>query len=362
MISGHGGNIHELGRRLGCRPADITDLSSNVNPLGPPPGLREFLAEQLDTITALPEVDNRGTIRSYAEFLGVPTDRILTGNGTTQFIYSIPRGLAVKEALILGPTYSDYADACRLHGVPPRFCLSLEQQSFRPDIDRLEKQIGTADTVFICNPNNPTGALIAAGEIERLCRRHPQVRFIVDESYLPFVAGGDQQSLVHSGLTNLIVLLSISKIFRIPGLRVGFIVAPARIVADMAGTVWPWSVNALAQAAVRFVCDHKRAIDAFVTETRNYLDRERRVLHDRLACIPGLEIYPSTTSFILIRLPAQLSAATVWSRLAEERVLIRNCGNFHGLSERFIRISPKSPAANRKVAERLAELAQAASA
>ena len=92
MIGGHGGNIHELGRRLGCSPADITDLSSNVNPLGPPPGLQEFLREQLDAITALPEVDNRGTIQSYAEFLGVPADRILTGNGTTQFIYSIPGG------------------------------------------------------------------------------------------------------------------------------------------------------------------------------------------------------------------------------------------------------------------------------
>jgi threonine-phosphate decarboxylase len=359
MIGGHGGNIHELGRRLGCRPEEIADLSSNVNPLGPPPGLREFLAEQMDTITALPEVDSRGTIRRYAEFLDVPAERLLAGNGTTQFIYSIPGRLAMKEALILGPTYSDYADACRLNGVLPRYCMSLEEQSFKPDIERLEEGLGTADAVFICNPNNPTGALIAAGDIERLCRRHPQVRFIVDESYLPFVAEGEKQSLVHNGLDNLIVLLSISKIFRIPGLRVGFIVTPARIAADLAASLWPWSVNAIAQAAVRFVCDNKPAIDAFVTETRNYLDGERQALHDRLACIPGLDIYPSTTSFTLIRLPVGLSAATVWSRLADERVLIRNCGNFHGLSERFIRISPKSPEVNRRVAERLAELAQA---
>jgi threonine-phosphate decarboxylase len=359
MIGGHGGNIHDLGRRLGCRPAEITDLSSNVNPLGPPPGLRELLAEQLDAITALPEVDSRGTIRSYAEFLDVPAERLLAGNGTTQFIYAIPGRLGVKEVLISGPTYSDYADACRLHGVLPRYCLGLEQESFRPDIERLEKDIGTADAVFICNPNNPTGALIDAGDIERLCRRHPQVRFIVDESYLPFVTEGEKQSLVHSGLDNLIVLLSISKIFRIPGLRIGFIVAPARIAAHLAESLWPWSVNALAQAAVRFVCDNRPAIDAFIAETRNYLDGERGALHDRLVRVPGLEVYPSTTSFILIRLPARLSAATVWSRLADERILIRNCGNFFGLSERFIRISPKSPEVNRRVAERLAELAQA---
>jgi threonine-phosphate decarboxylase len=357
MISGHGGNIYELARRLGCDPAEIIDLSSNVNPLGPPAGLCDYLVQQIETVSALPEVDNQGIIRCYAEHLGISADRMIAGNGTTQFIYSIPAVLKVKRALIVGPTYSDYADACRLQGATPEFFLCRESDGFRPDLGRLEEAAALADTVFICNPNNPTGAFIPADELKRLCRRHPQVRFIVDESYLPFVAAGDGQSLVRSGIDNLLVLLSISKIYRIPGLRVGFLAASPATIAAFARGLWPWNVNQFGQAAVRFLCEAGAGLDAFVAETRAHLDVERRRFEQRLSLIPGLKVFPSPTSFFLIRLPEGLSASTAWEALAQERILIRDCSNFQGLSDRFIRISPKTPDANRRVAERLADLA-----
>jgi threonine-phosphate decarboxylase len=311
----------------------------------------------MDVIGMLPEVDNRGIIQDYAGMLGVSPDHIIAGNGTTQLIYSIPRVLKVKKALIVGPTYSDYADACRMHGIAPEFFLCRESEEFQPDLDRLENEITGADTVFICNPNNPTGILIPAERLKRLCRRNPNVRFIVDESYLPFVSGGETNSLVACGLQNVLVLLSISKIYRIPGLRIGFLVAAPATIAAFAEVMWPWSVNSLGQAAVRFLAAAGPALGAFVAETRSYLDQQRQELRQRLHPIPGLKLYPSTTSFMLIRLPEGLPAATVFSQLAKERILIRNCSNFQGLSDRFIRISPKGPEANRRVTERLAELA-----
>jgi threonine-phosphate decarboxylase len=361
MIGGHGGNIYELARRLGCDPAEIIDLSSNVNPLGPPAGLCDDLARRIETVSALPEVDNRGMIRCYADHLGIPADRVIAGNGTTQFIYSIPAVLKVKRALIVGPTYSDYADACRLHGVSPEFFGCRESDDFRPDLAGLAQAAAGADTVFICNPNNPTGAFIPADELKRLCRLRPQVRFIVDESYLPFVADGEGQSLVRCGIDNLLVLLSISKIYRIPGLRVGFLVASPAIIAAFARSLWPWNVNQLGQAAVHFLCQAGPDLKAFIAETRAYLDVERMRFEQRLGPIPGLRVFPSPTSFFLVRLPEGLSASMVWTALAQERILIRDCSNFQGLSDRFIRISPKTPDANRRVAERLAELAAPAS-
>jgi len=179
----------------------------------------------------------------------------------------------------------------------------------------------------------------------------------VDESYLPFVADGERQSLVRSGIDNLLVLLSISKIYRIPGLRVGFLAASPAIIAAFARGLWPWNVNQLGQAAVHFLCQAGPDLDAFVASTRAYLDVERMRFEQRLGLIPGLKVFPSPTSFFLVRLPEGLSAAMVWAALAEERILIRDCSNFKGLSERFIRISPKTPDANRRVAERLADLA-----
>ncbi|MGE5257948.1 MAG: threonine-phosphate decarboxylase [Hyphomicrobiales bacterium] len=357
MIGGHGGNTYDLARRLGCSPADILDLSSNVNPLGPPPGLYDHLVQHLDAASVLPEVDNRGIIRSYAEYLGVFPDRVIAGNGTTQFIFSIPGVLGLKKALIVGPTYSDYADACRLQRVACEFFLCAESEGFQPDLARLEKAVARAHAVFICNPNNPTGNLIPADALKQLCLRNPRVRIIVDESYLPFVIEGERRSLARSGIENLMVLLSLSKIFRIPGLRIGFLVAAPAIIQAFAGVMWPWSVNGLGQAAVRYVCEAGPALETFVAETRAYLDRERMLFQERLGGTPGLRVFPSPTSFFLVLLPEGLSASAVWTALADERILIRNCANFQGLSDRFIRISPKDPAANRRVAERLAELA-----
>jgi threonine-phosphate decarboxylase len=359
MIGGHGGNIFELARELGCRPEEILDMSSNVNPLGPPPGLLEHLARRLDAATRLPEVDNRGLLEAFSTLIGVRPERLVAGNGTTQFIYSIPAVLTVKSALIVGPTYSDYADACRLAGISPRFFLSSQARGFQPDLGRLSAEIRAsgADTVFICNPNNPTGALVPADALKRLCREHPNVRFVVDESYLPFVPDGEAASLVRCGLERVIVLQSISKIFCIPGLRIGFLTAPREIAAAFARVLRPWSVNSLAQAAADFLAQAGGALEGFSAETRRFLTKERRRLQERLGGIAGLTVFPSAASFLLIRLPPQLKAGEVFRCFAKERVLIRDCSNFHGLSERYIRVSPKTADANRWFAERLAELA-----
>ncbi|MGD8262442.1 MAG: aminotransferase class I/II-fold pyridoxal phosphate-dependent enzyme, partial [Desulfobacterales bacterium] len=115
MIGGHGGNIYDMARRLGCLTTDIIDMSSNMNPLGPPPGLLDYLADNILTATTqLPEVDSSEMTENFAAYLGVDAHRLLAGNGTTQFIYSIPRVLETRKALIVGPTYSDYVDACNL--------------------------------------------------------------------------------------------------------------------------------------------------------------------------------------------------------------------------------------------------------
>ena len=97
MIKGHGGNIFEVAQRLGCAPTDIYDMSSNVNPLGPPPGLVTSLIENIHTINALPEVDAGKAVRAFADRYDVDPDLVLAGNGTTQFIYSIPRYFKPKE-------------------------------------------------------------------------------------------------------------------------------------------------------------------------------------------------------------------------------------------------------------------------
>ena len=356
MLDGHGGNIYEMARRHGCSIKEIVDMSSNINPLGPPPGLLDHLKSNMSITTRLPEVDSGAIVKRFAEYLDIDSDCILAGNGTTQFIYAVPQVLGIRRALVLGPTYSDYADACNLHHVSSCMAIAAESEAFRPDLSRLEEIIGSVDTVFLCNPNNPTGSLITAEELKRFCGHHPGIRFIIDESYLPFVSQGENQSMLNSGLDNVIVLLSISKIFAIPGLRIGFVVAPTNLIGKFKRYLLPWSVNSLAQAGVHYLTEHKNAISNFINKTRMFIKAQREEFDKAFRPITSIKLYPSATPFFLARLPKKISAGNAWSYLANDKILIRNCSNFSGLSDQFIRISLKTREANRMLAEKLAAL------
>ncbi len=353
MITGHGGNIFSLARRLGCVPDEILDMSSNVNPLGPPPGLVEFLSVQLERINALPEPDASMAISAFADHHRVAEERVVGGNGTTQLIYTLPLALGSRRAVILGPTYADYADACAMYGVPFQYHLADESRDFRPDLAALEKDLAGADTVFICNPDNPTGVLIPAEDLLDLCRRNPEVRFIIDESYLPFVEEGEKESLLGRDLDNVLVLHSMSKIFRVPGLRIGFAVAPEPLIKKIGWYAQPWAMNSLAQAAVLFLMGQRVGTGDFIRKTRQILGDERRTMEEKLGSFDQVRPIPGKTAFLLVRLPPSKTADEVWEALAQERILIRNCGNFIGLSERYIRISLKTPEENRMVLEKL---------
>jgi threonine-phosphate decarboxylase len=353
MISGHGGNVYELARRLGCDPADITDMSSNINPLGPPPGLMDYLKSNIALATRLPEVDSGEITARYAEFLEIDPNRLLAGNGTTQFIYSLPGVLESRRALVAGPAYADYADACKLARVPTFMLIASEADDFHPDLERLESSLAGIDTVFLCNPNNPTGVVIPGAELKDLCRCNPETRFIIDESYLPFVDFKGTESLIRTELENVIVLLSISKIFAIPGLRIGFILGSAATIEKFRRQLWPWSVNCFAHAAVRYLATHKSSIEGFIDRTIRHIESEREVFERTLEQSGRIKLYPSSTPFFLARLPRAVSSESTREYLSRKKILIRNCSNFPGLSDQFIRISLKAQAANRVLAEEL---------
>lgn len=353
MITGHGGNIYDLAKRLGVGTDDIIDMSSNLNPLGPPPGLVEFLKEHLADITALPEVDAGGLITAFADVHGIDGNKVLAGQGTTQFIYALPKALDTKKALIFGPTYADYEDSLIMNQVDMALALADESTGFNHDIEASLSREKGIDTVFICNPNNPTGTLIPAEQIIKTANAFPEIRFIVDESYLPFSPDAENQSLISTDLSNIIVLSSMSKIFRVPGLRVGFLIGPEAVIEKCGKFQFPWSVNSLAQVAARYILDNERDMNRFILESRQYLEKERQYLVERLAPETGLTLFSGPVPYILIKLGSGLASEDICSALAEEKILIRNCANFKGLSNAYIRISAKTREINILIADKL---------
>ncbi|MGD9010209.1 MAG: aminotransferase class I/II-fold pyridoxal phosphate-dependent enzyme [Desulfobacteraceae bacterium] len=355
MIQGHGGNIYAAARDLNCRPDEIVDMSSNINPLGMPPGLLKHLQMCLGGAGVLPEADGRRSIRQMARLLDVDAHRLLAGNGTTQFIYNVCQALDSRKVLIVGPTYADYADACRMYRVTHNYFLANADSRFTVDLDRLALSLDGIDTVFICNPNNPTGGIMPHDGLVRLCRSHPKIQFVIDESYMPFATEG-QSRMVDSDLQNVSILWSLSKIFGVPGLRAGFLIANGTVISRFQRYMQPWSMNSLAQAAVEYLCGHQAAVTEFIEATRRFLQKERQRFCDELAVRSAMTAYPSCTSYILMKLPAGVNAQSIYRQMLDNRILIRDCSNFHGLSDRFIRVSIKHPMQNRRAVDCLAKI------
>ncbi|MCP3941810.1 MAG: pyridoxal phosphate-dependent class II aminotransferase [Desulfobacteraceae bacterium] len=351
MIQGHGGNKNKLAGQLGCPVEDIIDMSSNLNPLGPPENIHDLIKEKLSAIHSLPEPDAASMANGFASYHGIDSNNVIAGNGTTFFIYTIPKALGAKKVGIIGPTYSDYKDACTMHGVEYIHCLAQREQKFQLDINEISATAEVCDLIFCCNPNNPTGVLIPKDEIAYLIKKHRKTCFVVDESYLPFVDNAMDLSFVSdTHHPNLLVLSSMSKIFRIPGLRTGFLSGDPGLIDQLMEYYQPWSVNSLAQEVITDIFAHPADIEPFYEKTRAYIRQEKQVFTQALAGIEGLRLFGTSTYFILAELE-HMTASDFCRGIGQDKILIRDCGNFYGLSERFVRFSLKTRPINLALAD-----------
>ena len=361
MITGHGGNVKALADRLKCSINEITDMSSNLNPLGPPSGLVEFIAENIHEICSLPDVDASRMVDAFSRYYNIDSDRVIAGNGTTWFIYTLPAALGSEKTLISGPAYSDYRDGCIMHSVDYIYAMACRESSFKPDLDQISEMLSDKklkiDTCVLCNPNNPTGSFIPREKIIDLIIENDDTVFVVDESYLPFMDGGESLSLIgETRFPNLIVLSSMSKIFRIPGLRTGFLCADPLLVKKFMKFYQPWSVNAIAQASVIHLFENKEKIKPFLRQTRQFIKKEKQFFKDQLKNCAFVRLFDSETYFIMGELAKGIKAEKVCRYIADKKILIRDCTNFEGLSDNFIRVSLKTREQNMRLAHCLMEM------
>jgi len=330
----HGGDILSMAKRLGCGVGDLTDLSSNLTPLGMPPGLREALVERLPEISFLPESGSETLVHLFAGKYGCSPQQVLAGNGTTEFIYAVPESVQSRRALIVAPTYGDYQTASEWAGLTVDFFTLRADEDFVLDLNRLSARLTGGELVFLCNPNNPTGMVVPNRALMDFILAHPASEFLIDESYLPFV---DEPSLAGFPLpANLFLLCSSSKIYGIPGLRLGFLVASEEKMARFAARRKPWGVNRMAQVAGEYLLTHG---DGYVQEVRDFIDRTRPGFVARLAALPGVRVVPGAANFILCRLDGPMTAAQLREGMLRQRIMIRDCGNFTGLDGHYFRVS-----------------------
>lgn len=321
----HGGDIYAGDVRL--------DFSASVSPLGTPKSVIDALTRVLPELYHYPDPCCRTLVQAIAKVERVPQERILCGAGASELIYTYCEAVRPKRAMMLAPTFSEYAIALQRTGCEiVRHTLAAEQNfDLQEDLlPRLSRE--GIDALFLCNPNNPTGRLIQGELLEKIllrCRER-NIALFVDECFLSLSDGANDLTPFLPDVPQLFILKAFTKSYGMAGLRLGYgLCADKELLQKMSAAAPPWTVSTPAQAAG--VAALKNA--AFLAENRALIRAERPRLEEELRKL-GFWVCPSQVNYILFRGDVGLT-----EQLRARGVAIRDCANFEGLTSGWYRVA-----------------------
>ncbi|SMF35655.1 cobyric acid synthase [Desulfovibrio gilichinskyi] len=345
----HGGNIKKLAERAGCSSSELLDFSANINPLGPPPWLQQVVVNALNEVDKYPDPESSELTLAACQKYSVWPTECIAGNGASELISAITRLGGFKRAVIPVPCYVDYERSCLIAGLKTEQIPLDPQKGFAPDFDKLSSFLSTSPAlVFLAQPNNPTGTAFDPEELKKIARTHPDSRFIVDESFADFIPNIER--LTGKRPPNVITILSLTKFYAIPGLRLGLAFASPDIIMALKNILPCWSVNLLAQkVGLRCIKDEDYARRTIETTTRL-----REELVQGIAKIPGIRTFPAQANFMLCQVQrVGMDATGLIEHLIKNNIAVRQCDNFDGLDSTYFRIAVRTAKENNKLIDGL---------
>ena len=309
--------LEVMAARAGIPEHKIIRLNANENPYGPSPRVASALASIQPQIYTDPR--QRRVRKALSEFTGFDSDRIVVGAGSDEIIdllfrLTVEPGDSVVEC---APTFGMYSFGARLAGAE---CRSVPRDDrFEIDIAAtLDAIDSTTKMVFINSPNNPTGNIATAEQMESLLGTG--VLVVVDEAYFEFA--GESAAGMLAEHENLAVLRTMSKWAALAGLRVGYGIMSPALVKYLLDIKQPYNVTEAGEVALLA----SLADSEYLMSNVGLIVRERERLFALLEGIPGVTPLPSRGNYILCKLP-QGRARQIFDRLAGRGIFLRMFGH-----------------------------------
>lgn len=342
----HGGKFREAVLKATTQALPL-DFSANINPLGAPP-LKDIILRELKYIGYYPDNRYIEFRNAIARFVGVKPENVVPGNGSSEIIRLFAE-MVLDEgdlALIPFPTFGEYENQSLLSGARiKRIETDLKGMPIISDHDLLD-----AKAIFVCNPNNPTGALISREDIAALAKRceRNEVFLLVDEAFIELSDPDQSIACLAPEMEYLLVMRSLTKSFGVPGLRLGFGIANPQFTEIMDRARIPWSISSIAATAGAYLLDNAD----YLEDSRNLIKKERERLTLALTNL-GLKPLPSSVNFILVNIePSGIGSDELTKYTMAQGVLVRDCQSF-GLGKGYIRVAVRNRDENEKLIEAL---------
>jgi threonine-phosphate decarboxylase len=314
------------------------DFSASLNPLGPPPQAIRAYHEAAAKVSKYPPPYPRELEARLAAWLGVSPETVIAGNGSTQLIYLVARALNPRSPFVVIPTFSEVANGLFAAGSRPSGILTRAEDNFRLSHSALNDALEAgADAVFIGRPNSPTGVLASLDDtaaIAQACARR-DAWCVIDEAFIEFADDPRSAASLLGSNPRLVVLRSLTKIFTIPGLRLGYLLASADFVRELRDIIEPWSVNTVAEH-VAFAC--LDGAEDFIARTRSNIRDERRWLEQNLGRLPNLRTFPSSANFLMFAIPGEPARGEFGHHLRQRGIAIRDLSALPGCGPGMYRI------------------------
>ena len=322
----HGGQIYDSAGKTG----EWLDFSANINPLGLSEKILQTLSENLRGVVNYPDPQAAELKRAISQRYNVPERNLVVLNGAAEFFYLYLNVTRPKRVIIPVPSFSEYERAARAAQCDVKYFFTSAEENFCVDVEKLRAEIKSpSDCVIIGRPNNPTGNLISIKDILKLAQ---VANVLIDESFSDFLEIESARAFVSEKIS---VVQSLTKIFAIPGLRLGFAVVEENLAERLNLSKDVWNVNFLAQkAGVAALSD-----EDFLIKTRAWLEIEQKFFVERLNNLRGMKVFPPTANFVLFK---HEKAEKILSELRRAKILIRSCANFSGLNEFYLRSAIRS--------------------
>ena len=300
-------------------------LNTNETPVPPPAGFLEEVARRLPQLelNRYPDREALALREALAARDGLDTEQVWVANGSNEVLLQLLQlyGGPGRSALIFRPGYSMYPELCRTTGT--RALVAPLPADGRLRVEGIAAAIGDhdPDVVLLANPNNPTGALVGLDVLRALHDAHRGL-LVVDEAYIEFAPDGSSARPLLEELSRLVISRTFSKAFRLAGLRLGYLLAPAQVVEDLHKVRLPYHLDALTQTAGLVALEQE---SAFLDQRRiTAVERERIAAH--LRGLPGVEVVPSAANFLLFASPVP----DTFRRLLDLGVLVRDVSSAVG--------------------------------
>ncbi|MFP3917095.1 aminotransferase class I/II-fold pyridoxal phosphate-dependent enzyme [Lysinibacillus telephonicus] len=333
----HGANSEALYKRFGIdMPDKVWDLSENVNFHGYPNSFHQLWPSLLEKVSQYPDETAEPLRSLLAKEHHIPVENIVVGNGASELLMCLARLYERKKVLVIHPSFSEYERTLKQSHVETISIVVEDIITYQLPVEKIKAQMEKATAVYLCSPNNPTGVVIPKHILKELIIHGmaTDCDVVVDEAFMDWTDENESIVSLTSQFPNLIVLRSMTKMYALAGIRLGYLIGQK--ANEIKRYLPHWNVNQLAvELGIMCLKEHefkemsKQSIIPIREELKRFL-----IVHD---CI----VTNSQVNFLSFQLPKSWDAKSFYFDLIRKGIVLRHTENFKGMDGSWLRIAIK---------------------